>query len=552
MLLVTICLMIVSIATIPSAAIAQVVESDLFTLDEPTSIVFSIEWEGEEPVFTLTAPDGRTIDATATDEDIAIVRFERAYMILVRDAMAGSWRLTYDKGANESITVMVDEYMEGFWITEYEVGAPAEGALPVSFLVEHDENVSYSYTLSLALQEGGADRALYSGTAKTNEPIELDLSLDDVNSHEHYVLKLYVAYEHEGAEYFDLAYSEPFTYANESSMEAMRDIDLYADIQSETLTIEWGSYLPYGANDVLITVTEAGMEEPSFLQSFQRDQTFVSIPYSPEADWTRVEARWRGRDGLLSDPLVKMIEPGTGFQLTLGLPNEDEMHPIVTSARQLSFEYARAVDQQVLITIDDVSEQITLQGDGERWVDLQEGYHTISISYTDEDGVQWTHERELYVDVVPPMLEVYVPFDGITTEMDSFIITGETDPNAILLVNGAAVELSQGGRFTAEIPLEKGDNRITITSSDPAGNESSMQGVIRRGGASTGSAGSSEASGGDTGTSSRVDAGESEEWTAYLPLIVTLMISAALSLWVLLQWRHRQRMDVQQAREEVL
>lgn len=549
--------LIIPLMAAPFPAFADEVETPLFSLDAPKSIVFTIEWDTEEPSFALIAPNGRTINAATAGDDVAVVKLNNAYMILIRDAAAGSWRLRYDKGANESIDVMVDEYMEGFWITEYDVGTPSSGMLPVSFMVAHDRKVTYSFTLSLSIEEGEAERTVYSGTASTNERVSLNVSLHNVNSYDRYVLKLYVSYEHAGAEYFDLAYSDVFAYINENTPGGMSGFDLAVNERTATMTADWRAYIPHYADDVLVTVYESGSAEPVFFQSFQPDQTNVSIPYNPQAEWTRIELRWRD-DGLLSEPVSKTVRPQESFRIIMDVEGDD---PVVRNSRHLSFQYAHADGGQFDIAINGYQERIALNGTGEKWFELAEGYNTISYTYTDTSGVKWSDMREVYVDVTPPMLEVFEPFDGISTQLDTFMLTGRTDPNASLTVNGTKVELQAGGRFIAEIALVRGDNPITLTATDPAGNASVLQGVIHREGDSSPSNDKQAMPGNGEDESQPQEPGgtgdgavenDAKGWTVYWPLIASLVIAAGLSAWAILTWRSKQHKNVQQSREEVL
>lgn len=559
-LAVVMCL-IIPFAMIPLSVLAEEVERELFTLDKPTSIVFSIEWETEEPEFSLIAPDGRTFDSTTMSEDVIVLAFEQACMILIRDAMAGTWRLVYDKGANEFITISVDEYFEGFWITRFDVGEPEESLLPVAFMVEHDYNVRYSYTLSLALEAGGAEKVIHSGTANTNELVELQLSLREVNSYDQYLLKLEAVYEDAGGEYFDFAYSSPFAYTNESSLDAMGGLDLSVNKRTGSITVDWGAYLPYGAQDVLLTVHEAGLDEPAFIQSFERDQTSVHLPFAAYAEWTRIEARWR-YNGMISEPVTRTIRPGEGFQFRLDIDEADD-ETIVTNSRFMSVHYKQASNHQIHFIVNDNSEQIHLNGDGEKWFELTEGYNMISYQYEDENGIRWYDDRELYVDATPPTLDIYEQFDGITTHLDRFVLTGETEPNVTLTVNGETVDLMSGGRFIAEISLEHGENTIVVVAADPAGNTSVMEGIIHRKEGSPVSAGDQDDAGvgnhaNDVPASTGTDDGSNDGagWITYLPLFISLGISLGLSTWAIVAWKHKQRKkihpDVQQSQEEVL
>lgn len=520
---------------------AQEVETELFTLAEPTSIVFSIEWETEEPSFSLIAPDGSSINAHTQNKDVAVLALEKAYMILIRDAAVGSWKLLYDKGSNESIAVSVDEYIEGLWITQFEIGEPSEGRLPVVFYVEHDNNASYSYTLSLTTHMGGAEKVLFSSTNTANKLVQLDLDLSHVNSYEQYVIKLNAWIEHDGVHYFDFVYSDPFSYQNDTSIEAMQDIDVYVDMDNATLTLDWSKYIPFNADDMLISIYDNSGTEPSFIEVFGREHTQLSTHFDTDAGVVRIEARWR-YNGLISNPLVKTITANDALQLSIG-----DSDNVLTNRRQLELQFDGASNQEIQVSVNGQTERVVLNGSGEKWIPLQEGHNIVEVAYTDTANIHWSLSREIYLDLTPPLIEMLENFNGMTTTSDRYIITGQTDPNATLVFNDLEEVPVDGGYFTYDLKLAIGANPIQFTAKDPAGNTSSWQGVIHRSNAIVADKDSNSTT---TGSAIQEPSAENGHWTKYWPLFTALIASTLLSVWALTRWKHRN--TIQQQQEEVL
>ena len=81
-----------------------------------------------------------------------------------------------------------------------------------------------------------------------------------------------------------------------------------------------------------------------------------------------------------------------------------------------------------------------------------------------------TFSKAMSVDRTPPAVTL-TGSDYIRTKEVSLTISGSTEPNAIVAVNGVEQELGTG-RFTAKLTLEEGVNPITVTAYDQAGNKS--------------------------------------------------------------------------------
>ena len=109
-------------------------------------------------------------------------------------------------------------------------------------------------------------------------------------------------------------------------------------------------------------------------------------------------------------------------------------------------------------------------GTGAYDLNLSEGEHQIVGYIEDENGNMKTFSKAMSVDRTPPAVTL-TGSDYIRTKEVSLTISGSTEPNAIVAVNGVEQELGTG-RFTAKLTLEEGVNPITVTAYDQAGNKS--------------------------------------------------------------------------------
>lgn len=63
----------------------------------------------------------------------------------------------------------------------------------------------------------------------------------------------------------------------------------------------------------------------------------------------------------------------------------------------------------------------------------------------------------------PPPLTVDYPPDGLATHLSEVVVSGITEPEARLAVNGIAVPVSEEGRFSLPLKLSQGINYIQVT-----------------------------------------------------------------------------------------
>ncbi len=72
-------------------------------------------------------------------------------------------------------------------------------------------------------------------------------------------------------------------------------------------------------------------------------------------------------------------------------------------------------------------------------------------------------------------LEVILPPPGVLVKTESLWIRGSTDPQNKVTANGQPLKLDSAGRFVARIPLRRGEQPLTIISTDPEGNTAVLE-----------------------------------------------------------------------------
>jgi bacillopeptidase F len=111
-------------------------------------------------------------------------------------------------------------------------------------------------------------------------------------------------------------------------------------------------------------------------------------------------------------------------------------------------------------------------------VPLASGTNTISAKLTDGKGS--TSDPSNIVSVIyintPPKLVVSAPDDNATISGDPGTVTvsGMTDDNVSVTINGHMVVVNSDDSFSYAYPLNSGDNALTIVATDNAGNQTTV------------------------------------------------------------------------------
>jgi len=69
----------------------------------------------------------------------------------------------------------------------------------------------------------------------------------------------------------------------------------------------------------------------------------------------------------------------------------------------------------------------------------------------------------------PPSLKIFQPSDKTEITDQTVEVSGATDPEATISVNGQLVALEKGGRFSFRLPITDGENKISVTATSKYG-----------------------------------------------------------------------------------
>ena len=76
-------------------------------------------------------------------------------------------------------------------------------------------------------------------------------------------------------------------------------------------------------------------------------------------------------------------------------------------------------------------------------------------------------------DISAILLTITEPLDETTVYTADLVVKGQTEPDAVVSVNEAVVDVAADGKFSTTLTLEEGPNLIEVVASDFEGNEGS-------------------------------------------------------------------------------
>jgi len=106
--------------------------------------------------------------------------------------------------------------------------------------------------------------------------------------------------------------------------------------------------------------------------------------------------------------------------------------------------------------------------------DLSRGTFFWRVTAVASDGLPGLHSVPKFFlvmqDVVPPFLALQTPKEGATVTENSVLIAGNTEEDALLVIQDQVVDLLPGGNFQFRYLLSEGENEITAKATDRSGN----------------------------------------------------------------------------------
>ncbi|MBI5019007.1 cadherin-like beta sandwich domain-containing protein [Candidatus Gottesmanbacteria bacterium] len=134
---------------------------------------------------------------------------------------------------------------------------------------------------------------------------------------------------------------------------------------------------------------------------------------------------------------------------------------------------------------DEEYKKVTVADDGTfslTGIEVEPGRVTISAKITDgKDNVSnLSNVISTVVDRTAPKLTIDKPEDNTTVNDGTHKVTvnGLTEEDMKVTINGRIVVVKSDGSFTYSMPLNDGENKLTIVAKDAAGNETTVERTV--------------------------------------------------------------------------
>lgn len=157
--------------------------------------------------------------------------------------------------------------------------------------------------------------------------------------------------------------------------------------------------------------------------------------------------------------------------------------PDATNSARLSLEGRGTKDTTLTVFLND-EEVEKIDMDSEEFdvdITLEKGENILYLQTEDEKQkrVKDSSVYTIILDTEKPELDITSPADGDTVYTQEVRIEGTTSENTTVKINNLPTVVSSDGTFRRNIRLQEGDNTITITAENSAGNEESIELKVR-------------------------------------------------------------------------
>jgi bacillopeptidase F len=152
--------------------------------------------------------------------------------------------------------------------------------------------------------------------------------------------------------------------------------------------------------------------------------------------------------------------------------------PSATNSAQIKISgYASSMANVSLTVNGEVNDSLVADADGyfESEIKLEKGENFVSVKYTDTSANESRESQSISIirDDESPELTIDSPANAAILhgqDQKTAEIKGKTEPDTSLTVNNRYVSVQADGSFSYKLGLQEGDNEITITAKDKAGN----------------------------------------------------------------------------------
>lgn len=218
---------------------------------------------------------------------------------------------------------------------------------------------------------------------------------------------------------------------------------------------------PVLTNDDINEAIAAAVREGPFT-----DTTYYTTVVKQSPAGSHMVFRFTATDS--TPPVIDITSPADG---------------VITSAVEIQVDGTIQDRTTTRVTLNGVEAGVTNNDSFGALVPLTvEGENVIVALATDAAGNQAGDTIRIIRDSEVPVLLVGEPADGLITNADSVTVTGSVQDltEVSVAVNGIPVTVDPAGSFSTKVSLAEGDNFITVSATDAAGNGTSLTRLVTR------------------------------------------------------------------------
>jgi len=162
-------------------------------------------------------------------------------------------------------------------------------------------------------------------------------------------------------------------------------------------------------------------------------------------------------------PTVTIISPANGSTTTDNTP-------------LLDYETEAGATIKVIVDTKEVTTR-----DNEELAELADGSHTIKVEATDAAGNTGSATSTFTVDATSPVVTITTPSDGDVVPSTPITVNGTLDDDSIakVTINGKDYDVTVKAFEATDVALSEGENTITASATDAAGNTGSVSITVR-------------------------------------------------------------------------
>ncbi len=460
--------------TAPHRVMADFSEGELMTLPEEQDIVVWIEYEMSRPYIYLVDPGGRQLEP---DEYAKVYEEDGSIYIYLKNAMAGTWTLGYDKLDNEKIAVSVNPWYQEVEAKYITIGDRDDSnRLQLSFMAASPDDMEYSYFLYIIPENGNtiSDRILKAqGTAFTNEECEDSIDMTGLPDGKYTVL-FEATLGYSGAFTATMVISDAFEISGNIPELDPKDIVITIDSEINEIRIEWDK-LVQDRDEWIFALFIGDEKEPSYSRTLKADQTWdVVTPEGVMSGKVRFELTPR-KNGAILGMYKRTFDLNDGTSLKL--PPE-----IFTNEQTFTVDFdTNGKDMNVRVLVNNSESVTVLKGKDTFSVELEKMTTNEIVVFTStESNVFYKYITKITVDTFPPTLTLYAVTQQFKTTLSEITIKGKTEAGCVVALNDKAVLTDGNGNFSAVAKLNPGDNTLTFIAIDSVGNKTVNSIVVTR------------------------------------------------------------------------